>query len=59
MNTKKVWMRGLNAGGVKIPPSVRDRTTERIMQYADVRYGGRFSRLDIRYRGAFCLLMPT
>lgn len=56
MNTKKVWMRGLDAGSVKIPPPVRDRITERIMQYAEMQYGGRFSRLDIRYRGAFCYI---
>jgi hypothetical protein len=56
MNTKKVWMHTPDAGGVKIPLPVRSRTTERITRYAEAQYGGRFLRLDIRYRGVFCYI---
>jgi hypothetical protein len=56
MNSKKVWMHAPDAGGVKIPPLVRSRTTERITQYAEAHYGGQFLRLDIRYRGVFCYI---
>jgi hypothetical protein len=56
MNNKKVWMHTPDAGGVKIPPPVRSRITERITRYAEAQYGGRYSRLDIRCRGVFCYI---
>lgn len=32
------------------------RTEQRIRTYADAHYGGRFNRLDIRFRGALCYI---
>jgi hypothetical protein len=48
----KVWVYDPHSGGVKIPPAVRQRTTERIEKHARAKYPGKFTRLDIRFRGA-------
>ena len=56
MGAKKVWMRDPDSGGVKIPPAVRTRIAERITRYAQAHYAGKFTRLDIRFRGVFCYI---
>lgn len=48
------WVYNPHVGGIKIPPAVRLRTEQRIRAYAEARYGGTFSRLDIRFHGALC-----
>ena len=48
------WVYNPHVGGVVIPPEVRRRTERRIQSYAKAHYAGRFSRLEIRFRGALC-----
>jgi hypothetical protein len=48
------WVYNPQIGGVKIPTEVRRRTERRIRGYAEAHYGGKFKRLDIRFRGALC-----
>jgi hypothetical protein len=50
------WVYDPHSGGVKIPPTVRKRTEQRIRDYAEQHYGGTFIRLDIRFRGALCYI---
>lgn len=50
------WVYDPHSGGVKIPPSVRQRTEQRVRAYADTHYAGKFIRLDIRFRGALCYI---
>jgi hypothetical protein len=45
-----------HAGGVKIPPAVRERTRQRIVAHAEGHYAGRYASLDIRFRGVFCYI---
>ena len=52
----KVWVYDPHSGGVKIPPAVRQRTAERIQKHAQARCTGKFTRLDIRFRGALCYI---
>jgi hypothetical protein len=52
----KVWVYDPHSGGTKIPPAVRQRTAERIEKHAQKNYAGKFSRLDIRFRGALCYI---
>ena len=52
----KGWVRDPDAGGVKIPPAVRTRVADRIRRYAERHYAGKFTRLDIRFRGPFCYI---
>jgi hypothetical protein len=52
----RAWVYNPHAGGVKIPPAVRQRTEQRIRSYAEARYAGRFTRLEIRFRGQLCYI---
>jgi hypothetical protein len=45
-----------HAGGSRIPPSLQEETRQRILKHAESHYAGRFTRLDIRFRGAFCYI---
>jgi hypothetical protein len=44
------------AGGTTIPGGVRQETELRIREYAEKRYAGMFSRLNIRFHGALCYI---
>jgi hypothetical protein len=35
---------------------VQDRTRDRIVRYARHHHAGKFSRIDVRFRGAFCYI---
>lgn len=50
----KRWVYDPNSGGVKIKEAVKRRTEERIRRYAEAHFAGRYTRLDIRFRGQFC-----
>jgi hypothetical protein len=54
--SRKVWVYDPHSGGVKIPPAIRQRITERIEKHARAKYPGKFTRLDIRFRGALCYI---
>lgn len=43
-------------GGVTIPKDVRERTTQRILAYAERHFKGHYTRIDVRYRGQFCYI---
>ena len=53
---RKVWMRSPNAGGRKIPEDVQHRTQQRIQRYASKHFKGKYTRLEIRFRGQFCYI---
>ena len=48
------WVFDPNSGGRPIPEGVRRRTEERIRRHAEQRFAGRYTRLDVRFRGQFC-----
>ena len=50
----KQWVFDPDSGGVKITESVKKRTEKRIRDYAETHFAGRYTRLDIRFRGQFC-----
>jgi len=52
----KVWMKDPHSGGVKIPKNVQELIRKRIEEYASKNYAGRYKRLDIRFKGAFCYI---
>ena len=54
MPRRKRWGFHPDSGGVKVPDDVKRRTEERIRRYAEENFGGRYNRLDIRFRGQFC-----
>ena len=53
---RQIWMHHPDAGGVKIPPAVRQRTEQRIRRYAEKHFAGKYTRLNIRFRAAFCYI---
>lgn len=50
----RVWMMDPHSGGNKIPEAVKRDTVTRVERHAAARYAGRYTRLDIRFRGALC-----
>lgn len=50
------WVFDPGSGGVKIPEAVKVRTEQRLREYADAHLAGRFTRLDIRFKGQFCYI---
>ena len=50
----RVWTFAPHSGGVKIPPAVQGEVCERLECYAAKHYAGRYSRLEVRFRGALC-----
>lgn len=50
------WVLSPHTGGQKIPEAVKHRTEQRLRAHAEKRYKGRYSRLDIRFKGPFCYI---
>jgi hypothetical protein len=53
---RKTWVWDPDSGGVKIPESVKRRTEARLRRYAEEHFAGRYTRLEIRFRGQFCYI---
>lgn len=49
----KMWVFAPDSGGKKIPEVTKFTTKERIRRYAEAHFAGRYTRLDIRFRGQF------
>jgi len=45
-----------HSGGKKIPEAVRRDTIARLEKHAASNYKGRYSRLDVRFRGSLCYI---
>lgn len=50
------WVYDPHAGGAKVPKPAQERTRQRIEAYAKAHYAGKYSRLDVRFRGQFCYI---
>lgn len=48
------WVLDPDSGGVKVPVTVKRRTEARLREVAEAEFAGRYTRLDIRFRGVFC-----
>lgn len=53
---KRMWVLDPHSGGNKIPDSVRVETVERLQKYAATHFAGRYTRLEIRFRGPLCYI---
>ena len=53
---KKVWMFNPHAGGIKITPAMQETVRKRILKYANKNYAGKFTRIDVKFRGALCYI---
>ena len=52
----RIWTHDPHSGGVMIPAPVRQRTEQRIRSHAANHHAGRFTRLDVRFRGRLCYI---
>lgn len=50
------WVFSPDSGGVRIPDPVQRRTEARLRHYAEEQLAGRYTRLEIRFRGQFCYI---
>ena len=48
------WILDPHSGGVRIPVPMQHKVERRLRAHAEKHYAGRYARLDIRFRGAFC-----
>lgn len=48
------WVYSPHVGGTKIPEMVKSRTRDRILAHAKKHYAGKFTRIEVRFRGALC-----
>ena len=44
----RTWVYSLHTGGKRIPPAVKARTEQRILDYAARHHRGKFTRIDVR-----------
>jgi hypothetical protein len=51
---RRTWVFAPDRGGVAISDAVKRRTEARLQGYAAQHFAGRYTRLDIRFRGQFC-----
>jgi len=52
----KQWVYDPHSGGRAIPPTTQDRIRRRILNHAASHYAGKYTRLDVRFRGKFCYI---
>src|SRR5437773_7681872 len=56
MPRRGTWVFAPDSGGKPIPEPVKLRTEARLRRYAEQHFAGRYTRLDIRFRGQFCYI---
>lgn len=56
MSPRKIWTWSPDSGGSRIPPTMQAQTRQRILAHAAAHYAGRFTRIEVRFRGAFCYI---
>jgi hypothetical protein len=56
MPQRKRWVFDPDSGGVKIPESVKRDVAARINRVAEENFEGKYTRLDIRFKGQFCYI---
>jgi hypothetical protein len=48
------WVLDPDSGGVKVPEAIKRSTAAHLQQVAEAEFAGRYTRLDIHFRGVFC-----
>ena len=56
MPSRGQWVFDPDSGGIRIPDAVKRRTEQRLRRYAEQHFAGRYTRIDIRFRGQFCYI---
>ena len=53
---RKQWVYDPGYGGIKVPEHKKREVKRRIEQFAAENYAGKYTRLEIRFRGKFCYI---
>ena len=53
---RKTWVYDPHSEGVKIPKHVQEQTRARILKYAEKHYFGKYTRIELRFRGHLCYI---
>jgi len=53
---KKMWVYDPQSGGKAIPEAIKPKIMQRILAHAEKNYAGKYSRIDVRFRGKFCYI---
>ena len=56
MPARKQWVFAPDSGGRKIPEALKAEIKQRIERVAQRRFKGKYTRLDIRFKGQFCYI---
>jgi hypothetical protein len=56
MSKSKMWGFNPNAGGSKIPDSVKHDVEKRINNIAEQHFKGKYTHLELRFKGQFCYI---
>lgn len=50
------WVFDPHSGGKTVPPQLQGRIRQRILNHAASHYAGKYTRLDVWFRGKFCYI---
>ncbi len=56
MAPRKTWVFSPDSGGTEIQDEVKLDVVKRINRIAERRFRGKYTRLDIRFKGQFCYI---
>ena len=56
MSSRRGWVFDPDSGGRRIPDALKPRLEERIRQYTQEHFAGRYTRIESRFRGQFWYL---
>ncbi len=56
MPPQRTWGFDPDHGGTRVPEAVQRRTEQRIREYAEQHFAGRYTRIDVRFRAQFCYI---
>ena len=56
MPARKQWVFAPDSGGTKITEALKTEIKQRIERVAQRRFKGKYTRLDIRFKGQFCYI---
>jgi hypothetical protein len=52
----RVRVKDPHSSGVKIPERLKETVKNRILSYAEAHYAGKYTRIEVRYKGHFCYI---
>ncbi|NDJ76473.1 MAG: hypothetical protein GYB65_09455 [Chloroflexi bacterium] len=52
----KGWVYDPHSGGKNIPEAKRGKIQQRILTYAEEHYAGKYTRIEVRFKGKFCYI---